>query len=44
QATLQNRLSIEPAIRDRVIQDLTASSNGHALVDLLADWLSAPLI
>ncbi|NER82225.1 MAG: alpha/beta fold hydrolase [Leptolyngbya sp. SIO1D8] len=37
QATLQNRLSIEPAIRDRVIQDLTASSNGHALVDLLAD-------
>ncbi|MEM9003938.1 MAG: alpha/beta fold hydrolase [Cyanobacteria bacterium P01_F01_bin.86] len=37
QATLQNHLSIEPAIRDRVIHDLTASSNGRPMVDLLAE-------
>ncbi|MGF1521947.1 MAG: alpha/beta hydrolase [Leptolyngbyaceae cyanobacterium] len=37
QATLKNHLSIEPAIRDRVIQDLTASSNGRLVLDLLSE-------
>ena len=36
QATLKNHLSIEPAIRDRVIDDITSSSNGRPMVDLLA--------
>ena len=36
-AALQNQLSLEPAIRDRVIQDLTTSSNGRPLVQLLAE-------
>ncbi|MBE7380372.1 MAG: alpha/beta hydrolase [Leptolyngbya sp. SIO1E4] len=37
QATLQNHLSLEPAIRDRVIQDLTHSNKGRPLTDLLAE-------
>ncbi|MEL6382294.1 MAG: alpha/beta fold hydrolase [Cyanobacteria bacterium J06626_18] len=37
QAALKNHLSIEPAIRDRAIQDLTASSNGRPMLDLLSE-------
>ena len=37
QATLKNHLNIEPAIRDRVIHDLTASSNGRPVLDLLSE-------
>lgn len=36
QATLKNHLSVEPAIRDRIFQDLATSSNGRLVVGFLA--------
>lgn len=36
QQTLKNPLSLDPAISDRIITDLMASSNGQQLLDMLA--------
>lgn len=37
QAALKNPLSLEPALRDRVIEDLADADYSHPVVDLLAD-------